>query len=314
MSSCRLVLLSLLLVNAVPTLADTRSTPTARAEIEKYGAPYPGEQFATLKTLYKKYLQEAGFPRSKAVRNVAYGPDGRHRLDILQPSASDLTAMPILIFVHGGAFVRGERSDGAIFDNVLDYFTRHGVLGVNTTYRLAPEHQWPSAAEDLAAAISWVREHAEDYGGDPEKIFIMGHSAGAVHVASYVLMEELHPPNGDGLRGAILLSGIYGAESASADGHVYFGEGAALAQRAPLAHVPGRAVPLFIIDAEYDPLVMQQSSLKLISAVCERDGRCPRHQQIRGHNHYSMTYHINTRDDSIAGDILNFINDLSGGP
>ena len=310
----RLALASLLLASAFPTSADTRSTPTARAEIEKHGASYPGAEFATLKTLYKTYLQQAGFPRSKAVRDVAYGPDGRHRLDILKPTTANATGMPVLVFVHGGAFVRGERSDGAIFDNVLDYFTRHGVLGINATYRLAPDHQWPAAAEDLASALAWVRAHAADHGGDPEKIFLMGHSAGAVHVASYVFMEELHPPDGDGVRGAILLSGVYGAETATADSHVYFGEATTLAQRAPLAHVPGRAVPLFVIDAEYDPLVMQQSSLNLMSAVCERDGRCPRHQQIRGHNHYSMTYHINTRDDSIAGDILSFITDLSDEP
>ena len=314
MTFCRLVLISLWLASSLSAIADTRSTPAARAEIEKYAAPYPGEQFATLKSLYKKHLQEAGFPRSKAVRDIAYGPDVRHRLDILQPSTPMSTAMPILMFVHGGGFVRGERSDGEIFDNVLDYFTRHGVLGVNATYRLAPDHQWPAAAEDLAAALAWVREHAEEYGGDPNKIFVMGHSAGAVHVASYAFMEDLHPASGDGVRGAILLSGVYGAENASADGHVYFGQPAtSLAQRTPLAQVTGRAIPLFIIDAEYDPLMMQRSSLELMSAVCERDGRCPRHQQIRGHNHYSMTYHINTRDDSIAGDILSFIEDLSGG-
>ena len=313
MTSRHLFLLGILLTSCLHTYADTRTTPAARAEIEKYAGPYPGAQFATLKALYRRHLEEAGFPRSKPIRDIAYGPDDRQRLDVLQPKSASDTPMPILVFVHGGGFVRGERSDGAIFDNVLDYFTRHGVLGVNTTYRLAPEHQWPAAAEDLAATLAWVKEHAADYGGDPEKIFVMGHSAGAVHVASYVLMEELHPPGGDGVLGAILLSGVYGAESADADGHVYFGGAATLSQRVPLAQVPGRAVPLFIIDAEYDPLIMQQSSLALASAVCERDARCPRHQQIRGHNHYSMTYHINTRDDSIAGDILRFIEDLSAG-
>ena len=125
-------------------------------------------------------------------------------------------------------------------------------------------------------------------------------------------MEKLHPEDGkDGLRGSILLSGIYGSEAADGSDHVYFGEAAQVEGRVPLAHLEGRAVPLFVIDAEFDPLIMQRSAISLIDAVCRRDRKCPHHKQIPGHNHYSMTYHINTLDDSIAGDILEFITSLS---
>lgn len=309
----RSLFLLLLLGGAMDVLADTRATPAARAEIEKYAGPYPGERFQTLKDIYRGHLEEAGFAAARTVRDIAYGPGERQRLDVLRPDDPADRAMPVLIFVHGGGFVSGERSDGEIFDNVLGYFIRHGVLGINATYGLAPEHGWPSAAEDLAMAVDWVGRNAARYGGDPQKIFLMGHSAGAVHVASYIFMEELQPPGGaDGVRGAVLLSGVYGAETAGDAGHPYYGSDAAEAtNRAPLAYVDGRAVPLFVIDAEYDPPLMQTSALALISAVCARDGKCPRHQQIAGHNHYSMTYHINTLDDSIARDILHFIGDLS---
>ena len=292
-------------------LADTTATPAARAEIEKYAGPYPGDRFMDLRAIYKKHLREAGFPAATITRDIEYGPDERHRLDVHQPPGTPGSALPILVFVHGGAFVRGVRSDGEIFDNVLAYFARHGVLGINATYRLAPEHRWPAAVDDLRGVMRWVRDHAEDFGGDTARVFLMGHSAGAVHVASYSFDESRQLNGGDdGLAGAILLSGVYGDERTGEDGHVYFGQNPEdVRTRVPMAQLEGRAVPLFIIDAEYDPLVMQQSALALTGAVCARDGRCPRHQQIPGHNHYSMTYHINTLDDSIAADILDFIAD-----
>ena len=295
-------------------LGATADTPRAREEIEKYNGPYPGDRIMDLRAIYKAHLKDAGFETSDAVRDVRYGPHERHRLDVLSPKSPGADAMPILVFVHGGGFVRGNKSDGEIFDNVLNFFTRHEVLGINATYRLAPEHRFPAAAEDLRDIVAWVRENAAEYGGDPDRIFLMGHSAGAVHVASYTFMEELQPDDGnDGLRGSILLSGIYGLENVDASGHVYFGgHSETLAQRIPLAQIEGRKVPLFVIDAEYDPLVMQKSALALMNAICDRDGKCPRHKQIAGHNHYSMTYHINTLDDSIASDILEFIVDLSG--
>lgn len=296
-------------------LADTTATPAARAEIEKYAGPYPGDRFMELRTIYKEHLREAGFPQAKITRDLVYGSDERHRLDVHQPRDLGNGALPILVFVHGGGFTRGVRSDGEIFDNVLAYFARHGILGINATYRLAPEHGWPAAVDDLRGVMAWIRDNAADFGGNVDSVFLMGHSAGAVHVASYTFDESRQLNGGDdGLAGAILLSGVYGNERTTDTGHVYFGQSPADAsKRVPMAHLNGRAVPLFVIDAEYDPLFMQQSALALISAVCERDGKCPRHQQISGHNHYSMTYHINTLDDSIAGDILDFISDHTRG-
>jgi len=304
-----------LLLAVLPLIAgaSTEETPAAQMEIRKFNGPYPGSEFQTLKDIYREHLRDAGFERSVVERDISYGPDERHKLDVLKPAYTPSRAMPILIFIHGGAFVRGARSDGEIFDNILDYFTRHGVLGINASYRLAPEHRFPAAAVDLSNVVRWVRKNAARYGGDPDKIFLMGHSAGAVHVASYTFMEELQPAGGDdGVLGSILMSGVYGLENVEAGKHVYFGDDTAeLAQRTPLAQLEGRRVPLFIIDAEYDPLVMQRSALDLMRAVCDRDGKCPRHQQVAGHNHYSMTYHINTLDDSIGSEILDFMRALS---
>ena len=75
----------------------------------------------------------------------------------------------------------------------------------------------------------------------------------------------------------------------------------------PINHLEGRFIPLFIIDAEFDKLTMQMEAINLLQKVCRRDNLCPHHKQIPGHNHYSMMYHFNTLDDSIATDILYFM-------
>lgn len=296
-----------LLLVAAPVVAATTDTPRAHAVIQQYGQPYPGDRYLELRAVYEPYLRAAGHSPSKATRDIAYGPHGLQKLDVLQPVSPPAGSMPIVVFVHGGAFVRGDKGGEPIFDNVLNYFTRHGMLGVNVNYRLVPDFQYPAAAEDLRDVMRWLREHAGDFGGDPERIFLLGHSAGAVHVATYALDESLQLDD-DGLAGAMLMSGIYSEASEDASGHVYFGDDPdAVARRVPLTHVPGRRVPLFVIDAEFDPLRMQLEALKLIAAVCERDGRCPRHQQVAGHNHYSMTYHLNTADDSIGHSMVDFV-------
>ena len=302
------VMLVVLTGIAQVSTAATTDTPKARAEIEKYGNSYSASQIGRLRAIYKEHLAEAGNETADVVRDVSYGPHERHRLDILRPKNPSSDAMPVLVFIHGGAFVRGNKSDGIIFDNVLNYFVSRGVLGINATYRLAPEHPWPAGADDIREVVRWIRENASEHGGDPNRIFLMGHSAGAAHVATYAFMEKLQLNGGeDGVVGAILLSGTFG-EGSEASMRAYYGEDRALwAERLPINNIEGRKIPLFVINAEYDRTSMAQESISLIQAICERDDRCPDHKQIPGHNHYSMMYHFNTADDSIAADILEFI-------
>ena len=93
------------------------------------------------------------------------------------------------------------------YDNIMLFAARHGMVGINVEYRLAPQHPWPAGNEDLSAAVHFVSDHAAEYGADPKRIYLMGHSAGATHVASYVSHPEFYGPRGSGLVGAILSSG-----------------------------------------------------------------------------------------------------------
>src|SRR5207244_10416095 len=130
----------------------------------------------------------------------------------------------------------------------------NAMIGVNMTYRLAPKHQWSAGAQDVGAAIKWVRDNIGAHGGDPNRIVLMGHSAGASHIAGYLFHEGLWLSGGDGVVGAIQLSGGYDPTSRQTEARrAYYGEDQTLyVERSPLHHVAARVVPIFIGFAEYD--------------------------------------------------------------
>ena len=111
-------------------------------------------------------------------RDLAYGSDPLQKLDVFSPQAKPAKLKPVLLFVHGGGFVRGDKKTT---DNMVVWGVDHGMVGVDINYRLAPKDPWPAGAQDLGSAIAWTRAHIADYGGDPDHIIIWGHSADAAY-------------------------------------------------------------------------------------------------------------------------------------
>ena len=138
--------------------------------------------------LYAPLQQKEPYQGVRVERDVKYGPADRNLLDVFVPETAS-PPRPVLIFVHGGAFTAGNKrgpNASPFYDNIMLWAVKNGFTGVNMTYRLAPQSTWPAAAEDVASAVQWVSDKIREHGGDPARIYLMGHSAGAVHVASYV--------------------------------------------------------------------------------------------------------------------------------
>ena len=156
--------------------------------------------------------------------------------------------------------------------------------------------------------------NAASYGGDPEQIFMMGHSAGATHVATYAFDSRFQPADGAGLSGVVLVSGRYDLtwdpDDRSLQGvRRYFGADRSLyASRSVITHVANSDVPAMLVIAEYDQRNLVATTGQLFVALCERDdGRCPRLLQLKYHNHFSEVLHINTSDDLLGKEIVDFV-------
>jgi triacylglycerol lipase len=261
--------------------------------------------------LYAPLQQKEPYHGVKIERDVKYGPADRNLLDVFT-AANASSARPVLIFVHGGGFVRGDKriGDGPFYDNIQMWAVKNGFVGVNTTYRLAPQSPWPAAAEDLGAAIQWVSDNIASRGGDPRRVFLMGHSAGAVHVASYVSHPEFQKVKGGGLAGAILISGIYdlNGEATGDAEKAYFGTDPSLyAARLSLPGLQAAKLPLMIAAAELDPPRFIQQFELLKEAACKGGQECPRAIMLPQHSHMSVVYAINTPDTRLTDSILEFV-------
>lgn len=266
--------------------------------------------------LYTPLHEQEPYKDIAVQRDVSYGSDERHRLDVFTPqkgSSEKGGKRPVLIFVHGGGFVAGDKKrPGTPYqDNVAVWAVRNGMIGVNITYRLAPDHQWPSGAEDVGASIEWVRENIASQGGDPKQIYVMGTSAGAVHVASYVAHDNFHQSNGPGISGAVFLSGIYNLKTAESNDfqRAYFGDNLSLyGQRSSATGLLQTAVPLLFVVTEFDPRDFQAQALELINSWWNIHGRWPNLVRLNGHNHFTSAMHLNTADKLLSRQLLQFFN------
>lgn len=247
-------------------------------------------------------------PGVSSVEDLAYGADERHRLDVFAPAAAS-RPMPVVLFVPGGGYVGGAKSRAGVpfYQNVGVFFARNGVVGITMNYRLAPKAPWPAGGEDVAAALRWVRKNIGEFGGDPDRLFVFGQSAGGTHAAHYVFDERLQPANGDdGVVGAILQSAVLDPAGAPAGPNVeaYFGPRAGWAERGLLGKLEGRKLPVLVVYAELDPKPFRDQAELLIAGLAKRDGAKPRFLDLRGHNHISEIAHLGVTDDRAFGEAL----------
>lgn len=261
---------------------------------------------------YTPVLAQVSREGIEVSRELAYGPHERHRLDVYRQAGLDEAA--VVLFVHGGAFVRGVKDTSAeIYGNFTRYFARNGCVGVNMEYRLAPEAAYPGGAEDVALAIAWIKENAWEFGGNPDRIILVGHSAGASHAAAYVCDPAVRPAEGPGVAGLVLISGRLRADTRpdnpNAHGvRAYYGADESLyEQRSAVTYAERIDVPLFVAIAEHENPYLDAYAAEFLHRVGMARKRVPRFVQLRGHNHTSMVAHFDSGEDSLGRELLAFI-------
>jgi triacylglycerol lipase len=260
---------------------------------------------------YAKRQEKEPYQGIKVERDIKYGPAERNLLDVLT-AEMDSSGHPVLLFVHGGAFAAGDkhRPGSPFYDNIALWAARHGFIGVTMTYRLAPQSPWPAGAEDIALAVKWVADNIGSRGGDGSRIYLLGHSAGATHVASYVSHPEFYRVKDGGIKAAIMLSGLYDltVSALRAPEKAYFGDDPArYAERSSIKGLVATKIPLMIVAAEFDaPVFLGQFDLAK-AAACEGPNGCIRSVVLPRNNHMSEVYSINTLDTLLTDQILDFV-------
>ena len=248
----------------------------------------------------------------RIIRDHRYGVHDRQRLDVHLPAEGPPQGAPVFLFVQGGGFVAGDKqTEGTpYYDHVGTWAVANGMVGVTMNYRLAPGDSWPAGAEDVAAAVVWLREHVSEAGGNPERIIVMGHSAGASHVAGYLVGHGGRSPQ---IAGAVLLSGIYdlqGIEKSPVVSAYYGADPIAYPERQSLTGLVDVELPVLYGIAQYDPPDLHRQAGLLIAAHQTRHGVLPRFIQVEGHNHVSEIVSLGIDDAILSAALLQFIDSI----
>ena len=275
-----------------------------------------GASRAVVLDVYRPHLQARAENDGMAVhRDIAYGADPAHRLDVFESSSRCASGRgrPVVVFVHGGAFTRGSKSaDGLIYDNVLRWFSRQGLVGVNVEYRLAPDAQYPEGARDVAAALDWTAASIDRFGGDPRSILLVGHSAGGCHVASYLYDPNVGRLPSREVKGAVLISARLRADSLPDNPNAnnvrqYFGDDeAAYEVLSPVVHAGSTKLPVLVAIAEFENRYIDAYGAEFVQRHTLRTGKAPRFVQLSRHNHTSIVAHFDTHEEELGHEIMRF--------
>ena len=207
-------------------------------------------------------------------RDAAYALGARHRLDVYRPSQGGF-AKPVVVFLYGGGWDQGDKEDYRFVGQSL---ASQGFVTIIPDYRVYPAVRYPAFLQDNALAVRWARDHAAEYGGDPAKLFLMGHSAGAYDAVMLGVDRRWLgavglDPSRD-VRGIIGLAGPYDFLPLHSDElKIIFGPPAARPDTQPINHVDAQAPPMLLMTDLGDKVVDPGNTERMATRIRERGGR-----------------------------------------
>lgn len=219
-------------------------------------------------------------------KSLAYGNAPRQQLDVYRPRRGDRA--PMVVFFYGGSWQSGARDLYAFLGASL---AAQGIVTVVPDYSVYPAARFPAFLEDSARAVAFARTHASEWGADPERLVLMGHSAGA-HIAAMLACDPqwLAAAGLDAhrdLAGLIGLAGPYDfLPIESGVLQAIFG-GPRRAETQPISFVTGREPPALLITAQRDVLVEPGNSKRFAARIREMGGRVEERSYGRV-NHFTL--------------------------
>ncbi len=250
-------------------------------------------------------LQVAGQP---------YGTGTRNKLNIWVPTGTAKTdRLPVLVWLYGGGWYSGQRDDYGFAGRA---FAKQGFIVVIPDYRLVPEGHWPDFLQDSAAAVAWTQKNIEIYGGDPGRMALAGHSAGAYNSLMLALDPQWLKAAGSDvsmIRGVVSLAGPTDFFPFEKGGRadVAMGDIRPVEQTQPIHFVRADAPPLWLGHGTADTVVRVRNSQRLAAAM-HKVGGAATLREYDGLSHNDLVMAL-TRPLAYKGPILPEVTDFLRG-
>jgi acetyl esterase/lipase len=249
-------------------------------------------------------VPEGGMVRHE---DIAYGPDARQRLDVYTPRRASGNT-PVVVFFYGGSWKAGDRGSYLFVAQAL---ASRGFVVVIPDYRLFPQVRFPAFMEDAAAAIAWTEREIGHHGGDPKRIYSMGHSAGA-QIATLVAYDErflrAEGLGRDAIRGVIGMAGPYDFVPSDPDIRATLSAEGSFERAMPARHVRGGEPRTLLITAGRDTTVEPGNTDRLLARL--RAANVPvTDRRFPDYNHYTLVGRLAApfRDEALLDAIAEFI-------
>ena len=261
--------------------------------------PPPGSTTADRKTALAE--EHLGLRYSEASRSPR-----RNTLDLYLPKQRNRP--PLVMFVHGGTWMGGSKDSHKHVGRAL---AAAGLAAAVINYRLFPFARWPDFAEDGAAAFAWLLDHADQYGFDADRMFLMGHSAGG-HIAAALAYDQrwlaAHGRSPERVRGFIGLSGVYDVRPHDARlSHIFGPTAKTRTDASPFVFAGGDAPPSLLFWADNE-LKRLDASGRVLAARLRSCGVMVETHELSGESHTSYVRRIGkAHRDVISQRVLKFI-------
>ena len=262
-------------------------------------------------------------PNEEAAKN-------KNKLDLYLPKGA--RDFPVILFIHGGAWVFGDKNQLGIYHNLASYWAMRGIGVVVANYRLSPGVQHPSHVQDVAKAFAWTKANIGQYGGDINQLFVSGQSAGG-HLVSLLATDDSYlkaegTSVGD-IKGVLTLSGVYnlpakyaaaglpavagvptgntGAQPRRMPFATVFGTDPKVVQMAaPMNHVHEGLPPFLVLYAQNDPKMLRDMATEFAGSLKKAKQQVDL-VEAKGRNHLTEIVFLGQQDDPVAGAMTQFL-------
>ncbi len=253
----------------------------------------------------------------RSINDIVYytGPDAdkaHQNLDVYVPKGKK--RFPVVVFVHGGAWIFGDKDMWGVHAAVGKMLARNGVGAVLVNYRLSPAVKHPEHIKDVARAVAWTKKNIAQYGGQPDEIVLCGHSAGG-HLISLLSTDESFL-KAEGLsladiKGVVSISGVYAIPDRFFD-EVFGKDPIERSKAAPLNAVHDGCPPFLIVCGDHDFPTCDLVSKLFTKALVDKKVTAD-YLELKDRNHITILSNMSKDGDPCCKALLDFVAKTTGG-